>query len=366
LKCLSIRQLHWVAPAVVITALIVAGAAVSAAPQSPNVSVFATGLNNPRGLKFGPDGNLYVAEGGVGGTSINTVGQCTQVPFPVGPYTTDGPSARISRIDSSGIVTTVIDGLPSSQTNLATGGFVSGVADVAFIGNTLYAVIAGAGCSHAVPDFPNSVIRVNDDGSFTQIADLSQFVMNNPVAHPNADDFEPDGTWYGMISLRGNLYAVEPNHGEMDAIDPNGSVSRIVDISATQGHIVPTALALHGNFFIGNLDTFPATAGESNVLKVTPSGNLKVWRTGVMAVLGVAFDQRGRLYVLETFDVPGFPTPFTGDILRIDHSGKVETVASGLAFPTAMTFGPDGNLYVSNFGFGFPAGAGQIVKVTVP
>src|SRR5579884_3184276 len=31
---------------------------------SPNAAVFATGLFNPRGLNFGPDGALYVAEGG--------------------------------------------------------------------------------------------------------------------------------------------------------------------------------------------------------------------------------------------------------------------------------------------------------------
>jgi glucose/arabinose dehydrogenase len=38
-----------------------------------SVKVFATGLNNPRELKFGPDGYLYVAEGGTGGTN-STVG----------------------------------------------------------------------------------------------------------------------------------------------------------------------------------------------------------------------------------------------------------------------------------------------------
>ena len=60
---------------------------------------------------------------------------------------------------------------------------------------------------------PNGVLRVNEDGNTELIANLSAFVMAFPVAHPSPDDFEPDGTWYSMIAVGGNLYAVEPNHG---------------------------------------------------------------------------------------------------------------------------------------------------------
>jgi len=37
--------------------------AVAGLQAQSNVTVFATGLNNPRCLKFVPDGFLYVAEG---------------------------------------------------------------------------------------------------------------------------------------------------------------------------------------------------------------------------------------------------------------------------------------------------------------
>src|SRR5438094_7186135 len=77
--------------------LVFSGGVAARAQTSDNVSVFATGLDNPRGLKFGPDGNLYVAEGGQGGTD-STIGQCDQVVAPVGPYTS-GKTAHISKIN---------------------------------------------------------------------------------------------------------------------------------------------------------------------------------------------------------------------------------------------------------------------------
>ena len=97
---------------------------------------------------------------------------------------------RINRphfqVDSSGNRTTVVDGLPSSQTERGSGGLVSGVADVAFVGSTMYALLAGAGCSHGVAGTPNGVITVNKDGSWSVFADLSTFVASNPVANPSS------------------------------------------------------------------------------------------------------------------------------------------------------------------------------------
>jgi hypothetical protein len=282
----------------------------------------------------------------------------------VGPYTGSDTGSRISRVGWDGVRTTFVDHLPSSTTAPGGGSGIQGVADIAFIGNDLYAVLAGAGCSHGVPDIPNGVIKVNSDRSWKIIANLSEFIMNNPVKNPNPPDFEPDGTWWSMIQSGGDFYTIEPNHGELDKVSPNGAISRVIDISAVEGHIVPTALTVHnGLFYVGNLDVFPVVPGSASVFTVTPSGKIKTFATGFTNILGLTFDDRGRLYVLETNTAAGGLTPGTGDVIRLDANGKRHIIASGLNFPTAMTFGPDGKLYISDWGIG-PPGLGQIVQVS--
>ena len=321
------------------------------------VSVFAPDIVYPRGLKFGPDGYLYVATAGIGGTN-STEGQCTQVIPPVGPYT-GGLNAKILKISPSGEVSTVAENLPST---LSPEGVTMGVSDVEFVGNTLYALLV-AGCSHGSSDFPSSVIKVNrNDGTWSVLADLSTYFENNPVAAPEADDFEPDGTPYSMINVRGDLYVIEPNHGEMIKVTTDGKATRVLDFSAHYGHIVPTTVTFNGNFFVGNLRTFPLVEGSSSIYKVTPHGEVSVWATGFTGILGVAFDKHHRLYVLE-MSAGGGPIPMTGRVVRVNNDDSRDIIADKLMFPTGMTFGEDGALYVSNTGFGPPTG--QILKLVL-
>jgi hypothetical protein len=338
---------------------LVTSTGLSARESASNVTVFASGLRNPRGMKFGPDGQLYVAEAGTGGETPNSA-SCQ------GPFSyLAGNDARIVRFDAHGVRTIVADSLPSAVDEFQ-GHW--GVSDVAFVGRTLYAVEVAGGCERGHPEFPTSVVRVNDDGSVTPIVDLGAYVATHPVAQRDDGDFEVEGSWWNLIQVAGTLYTVNPNEGDFVSVTPGSGVSRIADMSASFGHNVPTALVYRGNFLIGNLNTFPVAAGASSLFGITPSGQMRVQRSGFTSIVGLAFDARARLYVLEASTVDGsfLGDPGEGRLVRVDPDGTTETILDRLDYPSAIAIGPDGSLYVAINGIAPDAdGTGQILRVTI-
>jgi hypothetical protein len=354
-------------------------------PIHPTPFTVATGLEGPRGLRFGPDGYLYVAEAGTGGTT-STLGQCTQIPGPPGPGPdTGGLTARISKISPSGVVTTVASGFPS--VDVGPGGIngVIGVADVVFLDGELYAVVGGGGCSHGSPDPKDAsgIAKVDlKNGSWHLIADIGAWLKTHPAKYESADDFEPDGTLYSAIVHDGKLLTVEPNHGQVISVTKSGEIQQVIDISASEGHIVPTSIAARdGSLFVGNLNLFPINPQWARILTISrsdpadfgsfppglqPASGHRIVssKAGFTTVVAIDFGPDGLLYVLELSDGEGFPTPGLGKVVRVLHSGEIEDVVTNLSVPAGMTFGPDGRLYVSNFGAA-PAGAGQVLRFDV-
>ena len=368
-------------------AIALASAVPSHAQVSPPATVIASGLQGPRGLKFGPDGNLYVAEAGLGGTTNSTTLPCQQVGPPASPYF-GGPTGRISKIDRNGNRATVASGLPSANSP----GFqaIQGVADVAFLDGKLYAVLAGGGCSHGNLNQPNGIVRVDrQNGSWSYVANLSDALQEYPAAYPDIheytpSDYEPDGTFYSLISHNGKLYTVEPNHGQVFSITPDGHVAETIDISKSEAHIIPTAIAAHnGNLYVGNLGVYPIFPQRARVLTVSDNFSfsddtpglgtdptdhayrIASSRAGFTTIVDIKFGPDGLAYVLELSSAFGYPAPGAGKVVRVERDGTIDDVVTGLTQPTGMTFGPDSMLYVSNFG-AITGAVGQILKIEVP
>ncbi|HYI25324.1 MAG TPA: ScyD/ScyE family protein [Thermomicrobiales bacterium] len=360
---LAMRFVHLTSLIVMLVLTTVANpvSAQNATPVAAGTTTVASGLTNPRGFTWGPDGALYLALAGTGGETPGTIEGAED-----GIY--GGPTSSVVKIEDGNAVP-VIEGLPSG--NWRDAGWIWGAHDVAFLDDQLYILSAGGGIDFGNPDEPTALLRVEADGSTTMVADIGTWSAENlPAFVP--PDFNPSGSFFDMEVGTDRIWLSEAVGGRIITVTPDGTIALVADIF--DGHLVPTGMALapDGGVYVGFLTAIPYTDGTAKVIHVAEDGTVTDFWTGLTAVSDLEIGPDGMLYAVElatgnTMEPP-FLTPNSGRIVRMTGPDSLEPVVTGLDAPAYIGFGPDGALYLTTPSYAPDAGAGhgELLRVELP
>ncbi|ARV62694.1 hypothetical protein BZZ01_32280 [Nostocales cyanobacterium HT-58-2] len=358
--------------------------------------VLADGLDNPKGLGFGPDGSLYVTEAGTGGDGAS-------IPSPSGQgFLRYGTSGAIAKIEN-GTAKRIVTGLPSLA--FPDGSGAAGPHDIKFDTTGKPYVLIGYAADPALRDTTlgntdlGKIIKLDfKTNSWTTVADIAKYelthnpdgndVVSNPLAFLIDDDkivvVDPGANDLLSVGIDGSHLqhiAVLPQQILTHPIFP-GSNSENFDRghapppnayrNAPQSQItiqsVPTGVAKgpDGAYYITTFTGFPFPEGEAKIYRVDANGQLAVYADDFTQLIDLAFNTQGDLYVLQHMNQSGWKGKPDGSLIKIAQDGTRTTLLNGdgLVTPSAMTIGPDNALYVINRG-GLP-GKGQVIKIEDP
>lgn len=349
--------------------------AVQMPPPPAYAEVVATGLANPRGMAFGPDGALYIAESGVGGEGPCATG-------PEGDTQCYGTSGGVTKV-MNGTAERVVNGLASIA---APGGMqATGPNDVSLSGDNLYVLIGLGG---------DPATRVDVNAGAEQFGYL--MAVDGNEVHPVADvagyetEANPDGgaldanPFALQMNVDGGALISDAGMNALLALASDGSLSTLAvfpsenakapDGSEIPSEAVPTGIATaqDGSTLVGQLTGFPFPVGGARVFSVPAGGGEPgIAYDGFTNVIDVAAAPDGSVYVLEfnkggmlSID-PSNPATLEGQLTRIVPDGTRTVVASdGLIAPTGLAVDARGVPYVAVYGV--LGNMGQVWKITPP
>ncbi|NRQ34357.1 ScyD/ScyE family protein [Nonomuraea sp. NN258] len=363
-----------------IAALGLAVSAVPATADESNVTVVASKLDNPRGLAFGPDGALYVAESGSGGKI-----KCATVPAPPGGQASKtclGLTGKISKL-ADGKLSTVVKDLPSAGAQ----GMGTGPHDVAFAADGSMLVPIGLGGDAKLRKglgpkgkALGTLLKIKD-GKAKIFGDLLAFeAKHNPDKKDKGSAIDSYPFAVAPTSDGGAL-VTDVGANDVLKVSASGKVSltavfraRMVEppkaLKLPKGKVpmqsVPMGIAKgpDGSYYVAEHAGFPQPEGVARVFKLTGK-KVETAAKDFTTVVDVAFDASGRLVILGSVGpVPSDHQPKTS-LYRIEADGsRTELLKPGtLTVPLGMAIADDGSIYVTNKAF--TPGKGEIVRVTV-